>query len=167
MDAWEPYMDFKIDETKYESKPENLHLGSVDPTIVVKFLVDLGDEKVNVIVSYSYSLLKKAMNDTIMKKGLGSRKEKLSGEELKAYQRTLEKANIRVQSLLGATRLSLDEIMNLKVGDTIPLKQKSEDPLEIRVNGVKKMTAYPGVIQGYRAVKIFELLEEINEQELV
>ncbi|MBO6586846.1 MAG: flagellar motor switch protein FliM [Gracilimonas sp.] len=165
--AWEPYMDFKVDGIKYESKPENLNLAAVDPNIVVKFEVDLGGQKIQIGISYSYSLLKKAMNDTIMKKGVNSRKERLSEEEMESYKRTLEKANIRIQSLLGTTRLTLDEIMNLKEGDTIPLRQKSDKPLEIRVNGVKKMTAYPGVIQGHRAVKIFELLEEINEQELV
>jgi flagellar motor switch protein FliM len=112
-------------------------------------------------------MLKKALNDTIMRKGMNSSKERLSEEEMEAYMRTIRKANIRIQSLLGTTSLTLDEIISLKEGDTIPLRQKSDKPLEVRVNGVTKMTAFPGVIQGRRAVKIFELLEEINEQELV
>ncbi|SMO81513.1 flagellar motor switch protein FliM [Gracilimonas mengyeensis] len=165
--AWEPYMDFRIDSTIYESKTENLHLTSVDPTIIVKFLVELGDEKIEIGVSYSYSLLKKAMSDTILKKGIKSKFEKLSEEELEAYKRTLSKAEVLIQPLLGTTQLTLDEIINLKEGDTIPLKQKSENPLEVRINGKTKMTAYPGVIQGRRAVKVFELIEEINEMELV
>ena len=165
--AWEPYVDIKIDSSTYQSKPENLHLTSVDPNIVVKFLVDLGEEKLELMVSYSYSFLKKAMNDTIMRKGMNSSKERLSEEEMEAYQRTIRKAKVLIQSLLGTTSLTLDEIMNLKEGDTIPLKQKSDKPLDVRINGVTKMAAYPGVIQGRRAVKIFELLEEINEQELV
>lgn len=165
--AWEPYMDFHINSTTYESKPENLHLASVDPTIIVKFMVDLGEKQVEMGVSYSYSLLKKAMSDTIMRKGIKSKLERLSEEEMDAYKRTLQKAKVRIQPLLGTTRLTLDEIINLKEGDTIPLKQKSENPLKVRVNGKTKMTAYPGVIQGRRAVKVFELLEEINEMELV
>ncbi len=98
---------------------------------------------------------------------MNSSKERLSEEEMEAYQRTIRKAKVLIQSLLGTTSLTLDEIMNLKEGDTIPLKQKSDKPLDVRINGVTKMAAYPGVIQGRRAVKIFELLEEINEQELV
>ncbi len=167
MAAWEPYKEFQINETIYQSKPENLHLTSVDPTIIAKFMVDLGEEELEIGVSYSYSFLKKAMNDTIMKKGLGSRKEQLSEDEMEGYKRTLKKSNILVQSLLGSTRLTLNEIMNLKKGDTIPLKQKTEQPLEINVNGKMKMKGYPGVVQGRRAVKIFELLDKINEQELV
>lgn len=165
--AWEPYMDFQIDNAIYESKPENLHLESVDPTIIIKFKVDLGEEDLEVGVSYSYSLLKKAMSDTLLKKGIKSKMEELSAEEMEAYQRTLKKANVRVQPLLGTTRLTLDEILNLKEGDTIPLKQRSDKPLDIRINGTTKMTAYPGVVQGRRAVKVFELLDEINETELV
>lgn len=165
--AWEPYMDFTIDSTTYESKPENLHLASVDPTIIVKFKVDLGEEEIEIVVSYSYSLLKKAMSDTILKKGLKSKQEELTGDEMQAYQQTLKNANVRIQPLLGRSRLTLNEIINLKEGDTIPLNQKSDKPLEVRVNGTTKMTAYPGVIQGRRAVKVFELLEEINETELV
>jgi flagellar motor switch protein FliM len=165
--AWEPYMDFQIDASIYESKPENLHLESVDPTIIVKFKIDLGEEDLEVGVSYSYSLLKKAMSDTLLKKGIKSKMEELSKEEMEAYKRTLKKANVRVQPLLGTTRLTLDEILNLKEGDTIPLKQRSDKPLDIRINGTTKMTAYPGVVQGRRAVKVFELLDEINETELV
>jgi len=165
--AWEPYIDFSIDSTTYESKPENLHLTSVDPTIIVKFKVDLGEEEVEFGVSYSYSLLKKAMNDTILNKGIKSKQEELTGEEMQDYQRTLKRANVCIQPLLGTTRLSLNDVINLKEGDTIPLNQKSDKPLEVRINGTAKITAYPGVIQGRRAVKVFELLEEINETELV
>ena len=165
--AWEPYIDISIESTSYENKPENLHLVSVDPTLIAKFYIDLGEQRAEIKVAYSYSLLKEALNDTILKKGMQSRLEKLSDEEMVSYRRTLSKAKIKVQSLLGTTRLSLDEIMNLKEGDTIPLEQKSDKPLEVRINGVKKMTGYPGVIQGRRAIKVFELIEEINEQELV
>lgn len=165
--AWEPYMDFHINKTTYESKSENLHLTSVDPTIIVKFVVDLEGDQVEVGVSYSYSLLKKAMSDTILKKGIKSKLERLSAEELKAYKNTLRNAEVVVQPLLGTTELTLKDIINLKEGDTIPLKQKAEQPLQVRINGKSKMTAYPGVIKGRRAIKVYELIEEINEMELV
>lgn len=166
--AWEPYMDFSIDSTSYESKPENIHLPSVDPTIVAKFLIEISDSrKVEIQISYSYSLLKEAMNNSIRKRGHTARTETLTDEELISYKRTLMKAHVGIQSLLGTTRLSVNEIINLKEGDTIPLRQRTDKPLEVRVNNVTKMTAYPGVMQGRRAVKIYELIDEINEQELV
>src|SRR5690625_264296 len=92
---------------------------------------------------------------------------RLSSQALDSYQRFRHKALVQVQPLLGTTRLTVEEILSLKEGDTIPLNQKPDEPLEVRVNGMKKMTAYPGKVRGRRAVKIFELVEEINEEEVL
>lgn len=165
--AWEPYMDFNIDSTTYESKPENIHLMSVDPTIVAKFEIDLGFHKVEIQISYPYSLLKEAMNESVLKKGNQAKTERLSPDALNSYKRTLLNASVRIQPLLGTTRLSVREIIELKEGDTITLNQRTDKPLEVRVNQVEKMKAFPGLIQGRKAIKIFEIIEEINEQELL
>ncbi|MCC5914330.1 MAG: FliM/FliN family flagellar motor switch protein [Balneolaceae bacterium] len=165
--AWEPYLDISINEYTYESKPENVHVASVDPTIVANFEIDLGKHKSFIQISYPYSLLKKAMNDTAMKRGNQAKTEKLSDEQMQLYKHTLSNAGVLIRPLLGTTKLSVDEISGLEEGDVITLNQRTDKPLEVRVNGVKKMTAYPGLIQGRRAVKIFELIEEINEQELI
>ena len=165
--AWEPFMDFSIDSTTYESKPENIHLASVDPTIVVKFQIDLGDQQVQIQISYPYSLLKEAMNNSILKKSKQSETEQLTEEELESYKRTLFKADVRIQPLLGVTKLSIKDISDLEEGDVIPLSQRTDKPLEVRINDVYKMSAYPGVVRGRRAVKIYEMVEEINEQELI
>lgn len=165
--AWEPYMDFSIDSATYESKPENIHLMSVDPTIVAKFEIDLGINKVEIQISYPYSLLKEAMNESILKKGSQAKTEKLSPEALDSYKRTLLNAAVRIQPLLGTTRLSVKDILELKEGDTVPLNQRTDKPLTVRVNQVEKMKAFPGLVQGRKAIKVFEIIEEINEQELL
>lgn len=168
IEAWKPYMNFQFDRCEYESKPENVHLGSVDPTISAKLRVNLAEtEEVEIGISYSYNLLKQALNDTILKKDRRTNMEKLRPEEMLAYRRTLTKAKVRIQPLLGTTKLTLDDILSLKEGDTIPLHQKADEPLEIRVNGVVKMNGFPGLKQGRKAIKVYEIVEEINEQELV
>lgn len=165
--AWEPYMDFNIQSVTYESKPENIHLTSVDPTIVAKFEIDTGTHKIEIQISYPYSLLKQAMSEAVLKKGNQSKKEKLSPEAHESYRRTLLEASVRIQPMLGTAKLSLNDIIQLKEGDTIPLNQRTDKPLQIQVNKVKKMTGYPGLVQGRKAVKVFEIIEEINEQELL
>ncbi|MCG8373683.1 MAG: FliM/FliN family flagellar motor switch protein [Balneolales bacterium] len=168
--AWEPYVPlipFMFNETIYESKPENLHLSSVDPMLSAVIGIDMGETVVNISISYSYGLLKKVMNENVLKERSRNDQEKLNMDDMEGYKLTLHKARVNIQPLLGQTSLSLDEIMNLKEGDTIPLKQKSDEPLDIRINGVKKMNGYPGLKQGRRAIRIFEIVDEINEQELV
>jgi flagellar motor switch protein FliM len=165
--AWEPFLRFDVDNVHYENKPENIHLGSVDPLLTAKIKIDLNEAVIELGISYTYSFLKRALNDSIIKKDRGSNLERLNHEESIDYRRTLKKAPVRIQPLLGITRLSLDDILSLKEGDTIPLLQKADEPLEIKVNGVTKMNGYPGLKQGRKAIKVFEIIEEINEQELV
>lgn len=167
MSAWQPFSPFRFEMRTYESKPENVHLGTVDPTLTAKIKIDLGGPKVELGISYSYNMLKKALSDTILKKEKGDSLERLNRNEQLAYRRTLQNANVRLQPLLGTTRLTLDDVLNLKEGDTIPLKQKSDEPLNIMVNGVAKLKGFPGHKQGHKAVKIYEIIDEINEQELV
>jgi len=165
--AWEPFQDFQIESMTYESKPENIHLTSVDPAIVVTMLIDMGDHQTEFKISYSYSLLKEAMSTTIMKNSSRFMAEKLSEDDFNNYKRTLLDANILIQPLLGTKRMAIKNITKLEIGDTITLKQRTDKPLEVRVNGVNKMTAYPGSIRGRRAIKIFEIEEQLNEIELL
>lgn len=167
INAWQPYSSFRFETRMYENKPENVHLGTVDPAITAKIVIDLGSKKIEVGISYTYSMLKKSLSDAILKKDKGASLERLNPVEHVAYQRTLEKANVRIQPLLGTTRLTLDEVFGLKEGDTIPLKQLANEPLDIMVNGVAKLKGFPGLKQGRKAIKVYEINEEINEQELV
>lgn len=165
--AWEPYMDFHINSSMYESKPENIHMVSVDPTIIARFSIELGKQKVEFDISYPYSLLKKAMNNSILKKSNQSKALKLSEAEQEAYRQTLLKADVCIQPLLGRTKMTIRDIIELKEGDAIPLQQRTDQPLNVNVNGVTKMTAFPGTLQGRRAIRIFNIVEEISELELL
>ncbi len=167
IDAWEPYTRFSVENVAYESKPENVHLGSVDPLLTAKMRIELGEEIIELGISYTNSFLKRALNESILKSDKGSNLERLNAEAAMDYRRTLKKAPVHIQPLLGTTTLSLHEILKLKEGDTIPLNQKADEPLNIKVNGVAKMNGYPGLKQGRKAIKVFEIIEEINEQELV
>ncbi len=165
--AWEPFKEIVINGATYESKPENIHLVAVDPAIVITLLVEVGDLAVEFKVSYSYSFLKEAMKSTVMKSSNRFKTEELTEDAYESYKRTLMSADLKIQPLLGTSKMTVKEVMDLEEGDTITLSQRTDKPLEVRVNGVKKMTAYPGVIRGRRAVKIYDIDEEINEQELL
>ncbi len=166
--AWEPYKDLSFSSSIYESKPDNIHLNSIDPAIVIGLVIDLGvDTKVEFKISYSYNLLKEAMSSTIMKSASRFKTEKLSPDDFDSYKRTLLNAHIKIRPLLGKTKMTIKQIANLKEGNTITLQQRTDKPLKVLVNGTNKMSAYPGVLRGRRAIKIFDIDMEINEKELL
>ena len=166
-EAWDPIMNLNIKSIAYESKPENVHMISADPCIVAVFRVTLGEESVEMKVSYPYSMLKESLNEAVLQSASQDKRIHLSEEQMKGYEQTLSQVKVSLAPLLGKAFLTIDELVNLEEGDAITLSQKTDQPLEVTVNNVRKMTAYPGTLGNRKAVKIYQILEEINEQELL
>lgn len=61
---------------------------------------------------------------------------------------------------LGHAMVSLGDIMNLKVGDVIPLDQDSSGELDVTVEGVKKAKGFYGYHHGSVAMQITKMIEK-------
>lgn len=165
--AWEPYISFTIDAVHYESKSENIHNISDEPAIIAEYSLEVNNEELTLSIAYPYSLLKETLNAAVHKLGAGNRKETLSAEGMAAYQFTLKHVSVKVRPLLGRASLTFQNLMELKEGDAIALDQKIDKPLVVQVNDVDKIKAFPGVVRNRRAVKVYEIIEDIKEQELL
>ena len=60
---------------------------------------------------------------------------------------------------LGRTEVSAKEVVGLKKGDVIMLERYRVDPLDVYVEGVQKLRAYPGVYKGNTAIQIAGTIE--------
>lgn len=71
----------------------------------------------------------------------------------------LLETDVDIKVNLGETEVKLRDLMNLKVGDVIPLTQDSSGELDIQVEGVKKFKGYYGVHHGTVAMQITRQIE--------
>jgi flagellar motor switch protein FliM len=55
---------------------------------------------------------------------------------------------------LGETQMSVGDLVNLKVGDIIPLNQEVSGELDIEIESSKKLKCIAGIYKGNRAVQI-------------
>ncbi|HTZ40062.1 MAG TPA: FliM/FliN family flagellar motor C-terminal domain-containing protein, partial [Syntrophales bacterium] len=60
---------------------------------------------------------------------------------------------------LGRTEVSAKEVADLKKGDVIMLDRYRVDPLDVFVEGVQKLTAFPGVYKGNSAIQIAGMIQ--------
>ncbi len=65
--------------------------------------------------------------------------------------------NLKVN--LGETEIDLGDLMNLKVGDVLPLNQDASGEFDIQVEGVRKFKGYYGVHHGTVAVQVTQKAE--------
>lgn len=68
--------------------------------------------------------------------------------------------DVNVQVNLGETEITLSDIMNLKVGDVIPLDQDSTGEFDVQVEGVNKFKGYYGIHHGTVAVQVTRPVEK-------
>ena len=60
---------------------------------------------------------------------------------------------------LGATKITPRELLKMKVGSTLVLRNDVSDPLQMRIEGVPKFKVFPGVSRGNKAVQVTQILE--------
>ena len=66
------------------------------------------------------------------------------------------KATIVVK--LGESEMTVGDLLNLNVGDVIPLNQEASGEVSLTVEGIDKMKCLMGVYKGNRAVQVTQLL---------
>ncbi len=85
-------------------------------------------------------------------------------ENIESIKKHLSKTYLTVTAELGKTSISVKELLELKVGDIIRLKNKITDEIIITIAGKKKLAGRPGTVDGKKAVKI---LRPLREEDLV
>jgi flagellar motor switch protein FliM len=72
----------------------------------------------------------------------------------------LSKAKIPVRAILGKSTISVNDFINLQMGDIIRLNSKVDEELEVYVGSIKKFEALPGASGDSYAVRIVSIVEE-------
>ena len=88
----------------------------------------------------------------------------LQGRDETVYADTIESLISRVQipikAVLGNSSISVDDFINLQVGDIIRLDRNVDDDLNIYVGNIKKFAALPGATGNNYAVRITSVIRE-------
>jgi flagellar motor switch protein FliM len=72
----------------------------------------------------------------------------------------LRKVDVPVKAVLGRSKISVFDFMNLQVGDCIRLNAKVDDDMSIYVGNIKKFTALPGSNDKSYAVRVTSVIRE-------
>lgn len=81
-------------------------------------------------------------------------------------QRMITKLNtstVDLSVILGSAEITMEEFLDLKVGDIIGLDNKTTDNLVLKVNNEKKFFVKPGVVKNNVCVKIADIYDSQTE----
>lgn len=72
----------------------------------------------------------------------------------------LRRVDVPVKAILGKCSVSVNEFLDLQVGDVIRLDSKVDSELNVYVGNIKKFTAMPGANEEHYAVQVTSVIRE-------
>lgn len=75
-------------------------------------------------------------------------------------QSLIQKVDIPVKAVLGKSTVSVNDFLNLQVGDIIRLNSKVDSELDVYVGNIRKFTALPGANKDAYAVRVASVVRE-------
>ncbi len=156
--AWQIVQPTKITLKKVETKPEYVHLVSLNDLMVVIIFSVKGKEFAgNFHLCMSYLMLE-PMKEKLSSKYL--REKDIANTWSREIHRLLKATPVSVTAELGRTNQTIRTLLDLQVDDVLQLNTGPEDLIQLTIDNVPKYLGYPGVIKGNRAVEIAELLNK-------
>lgn len=158
-EAWAPVHESKISFIRTEVNPQ--FVGVVPPSDVIistTFEVELENATGTIALVVPYSTLepiKSKLNASFQTEGDKTDKEWLL--KMTEHVKQVE-ANLRVN--LGAATITVGDLVNLQVGDIIPLGQDADGELDVLIEDVSKFKCFFGVSRGNRAIQLTREIEE-------
>lgn len=72
----------------------------------------------------------------------------------------IRKVDIPIRAVLGRSKISVNDFINLQVGDYIRLDSRVDEDMNVYVGNIKKFTALPGAEKDSYAVRITSVIRE-------
>jgi len=163
--AWAPVEKIETVYVRSEVNPQFATI--VPPTdlvIVVKFEVDLEQSTGVISLCLPYAMIEPIRN----KLASGFQSDALDVDH--AWQRRVKEiimeSTVEMAVQLGKTEISGERLINLNIGDVIPLDQSADVLLSGMIERVPKLKGFAGVQRGFQAFKIQKKIGiEEEEQE--
>jgi len=153
--AWSEIYNVHLEYTGSEMDPQFVSIASPKERIIVsEFTIYVEGTNGNLFICFPHSILDPIMDKLKMRKA----EAPTDNNCRKVLEEILKDIELDLVCILGNNTLSANELINLKIGDTIPINTKVKFPLIITVEGIPKFKGFPGSLNGRKAIKIAELL---------
>jgi len=157
-EAWSPVHKSEISFVRTEVNPQ--FVGVVPPSEVIistTFEVELENASGTIALVIPYSTIEPIKNK--LNASFQTESDRVDKEWTAKMEEHLHNAEANVLVNLGVASITVGDLVNLNVGDIIPLKQDADGELEMLIEGVPKFKCFFGVSRGNKAIQVTRVLE--------
>lgn len=165
-DAWQTIMTVDASLNSMEESYTMIQVATPGEIVaLITFEVNIGNGKSSGLISLClpYPVLETVISQLSAQNIFhGKQQGAVSEEEQLKVLRKLHYAKVPIQVLLGGTHLSVEDMVNLRVGDVIRLDRKASSHMLTCVNGVPKFFCRPGKLGKNLAVYVYDPIDQLE-----
>lgn len=160
-EPWENVADIHPRLERIETNSQFAQIISPSEMIAILTInMKIGDVEGMMNVCLPYLTLESIMDKLNTKYWFSSMQEKDEKEYHEAIGDLIARAQIPVKAVLGTSIISVNDFVNLQMGDIIRLDTKVDQELNVYVGNIRKFTALPGASGDEYAVRVTSIIRE-------
>ncbi len=160
IEPWQSVTEINPKLEKIETNSQFAQIVSPSEMIaIISMNVKIGDVEGLMNICLPYICLEPVM-DRLNTRYWFSTMQDNNGEYEEAIESLISKASVPISAVLGKSTISVNDFVNLQIGDIIRLDTKIDDELSIYTGKIKKFTGLPGSASDKYAVRVTSIIRE-------
>ena len=160
-EPWKNVIDINPVLQRLETNPQFAQvIAPNDMIAIVTLNMKIGDVEGFMNVCLPFFTLEDVMDKLNTKYWFSTMQENRDENYEDYIESLIRKVDIPIRAVLGKSTISVNDFMNLQVGDCIRLDSRVDDDMNIFVGNIKKFTALPGAEKDSYAVRITSVIIE-------
>jgi len=159
--SWEPIYPVEFEFVRSEMNTQFANIATPNEVVVsITFAIELGQVSGEMHLCMPYSMIEPVKD--LLTSSLQAENLEVDKRWVRLMRQQIQMAEVEIIADLGTTPISLRDIVNMKVGDVIPLEIPQS--IEAKVDGVPVMECAYGKFNGQYTLRVEKLLSNsLNE----
>lgn len=159
--AWENVLALDLEVIRVESNPQLVQIVPPNEVVVlVSFELALGEIRGMANLCIPYNTIERISNKLSANSWASYGKRQTSPDAADRIGRLLRTSMVQLVVELAKTHITTSDLINLRVGDIITTRKDIHTPLVVKVEGIPKFLARPGIFKGHKAICIEEIVND-------
>lgn len=149
---------------RIETNSQFAQIISPSETIAIVTLnIKIGDVEGLMNVCLPFDTLEPVIDKLNTKYWFSTMKEKDDNSYEETIENIISRARVPMKAVLGKSKISVSDFVNLQIGDIIRVDRKVDEELDVYVGNIRKFMALPGYSEDKYAVRVTEVIREESE----
>jgi len=159
--AWQDVLEVEPEIIALETNPSlNQTLAPNEPVALITFSVEMNNSSTFINICIPYLSIEKVIDKLVVKFWFRENDEETVNESRNKLKDRLNIVRVPITGILGNTNITVDEFLQLTVGDVITLDNPSDSPIKVLVEEQQYYTGKPGIIGKKRGIQIIDIIDK-------